>query len=256
MRAGRRALLALERAALLTADARDARLAGRAVLGVLPETTEDHLAGGGLQHARHGDVGVLADHAARVVHDDHRPVVEVGDALVVLLPFLQDEDAHRLARQHHGLERVRQLVDVQHLDAVELRHLVEVKVVGDDNAVERLREFEELEVNLLDGGEVRVNDLDVERGVRLQAVEHVEAAAAPLAFGRVGRVGHLLKLAEDELRDDDCAGEEARLGHVGDAAVNDDRGVEYLHVLARHLVAENAAQCREVEVVALRRADH
>ena len=139
---------------------------------------------------------------------------------------------------------------------MELRHLVEVEVVGDDNAVERLREFEELEVNLLDGGEVRVNDLDVERGVRLQAVEHVEAAAAPLAFGRVGRVGHLLKLAEDELRDDDCAGEEAGLGHVGDAPVNDDGGVENLHVLARQLVAEDAAQGRQVEVVALGRADH
>src|SRR5437016_12652938 len=38
--------------------------------GVLREPAEDHLAGRGLQDARHGDVGVLADHAARVVRSE------------------------------------------------------------------------------------------------------------------------------------------------------------------------------------------
>ena len=161
-------LALLEGAARLCARVYGARLAlMAAVLGVLPEAAEDHLAGGRLQDARYGDVGVLADHAARVFHHDHRPVIEVGDALVVLLALLQDEDAHRLAGQHDGLEGVRQFVDVQDLYAVELRHLVEIEVVRDDDAVETLREFEQLEVNLLHGGDVRVHDLYVARGIRL-----------------------------------------------------------------------------------------
>src|ERR1044071_8552153 len=70
-------------------------LLGAAVLaGLLPEAAEDHLAGRRLQHARHGDVGVAADEFPGVVHDDHRAVVEIRDALVILLAFLQDEDAH------------------------------------------------------------------------------------------------------------------------------------------------------------------
>ena len=69
------------------------RLAGR-----LDVAAEDHLAGGGLQHAGDDDVDVLADHLAAVVDDHHRAVVQVGDALVVLAAFLEDEDLHVLAR--------------------------------------------------------------------------------------------------------------------------------------------------------------
>src|ERR1043165_1244386 len=49
-----------------------------AVLGFFPETAEDHLAGSGLQHTGHSDVGVLADQPARVNNDYHRAVVEIS----------------------------------------------------------------------------------------------------------------------------------------------------------------------------------
>jgi hypothetical protein len=75
---------------------------------------------------------------------------------------------------------------------VELRHLVEVEVVGDDHAVQTLREFQELEVDLFDGREVRVHDLNVERRVALQPVEPVEAAPPALPLVAVGRVGNVL----------------------------------------------------------------
>ena len=101
-------------------------------VAAIVELAEDHLAGGGLQHRRHRDVDVLADHLARVVDDHHGAVVEISDALVVFLAFFQDEDLHDLAGQHDGLERIRQLIDVQHLDALQLRDLIQVEVVGDD----------------------------------------------------------------------------------------------------------------------------
>ena len=96
---------------------------------------EDHLPGRRLENAGDDDVDVLADHPPRVVHDHHRPVVQVGDALVVFLAFLEDEDLHELAGQDHRLERVGELVDVQHLHAAELRDFVEVEVVRDDLAL-------------------------------------------------------------------------------------------------------------------------
>src|SRR6185369_6833604 len=68
--------------------------------------TKDHLAGSGLQDRCDRDVNGLADHLAGIVDYNHGPIIEVGDALVVLLAFLQDENPHDLARQHDGLERV------------------------------------------------------------------------------------------------------------------------------------------------------
>src|SRR2546428_57052 len=54
--------------------------------------SEDHLPRRRLQHAGDDDVDRLADHLARVVHHHHRAIVEIGDALVVLLAFLEDEN--------------------------------------------------------------------------------------------------------------------------------------------------------------------
>ena len=121
----------------------------------LDVAAEDHLAGGRLQHAGDDDVDGLADHLARVVDDDHRPVVEIGDALVVFLAFLEDEHLHDLAGQDHRLERVGELVDVQHVDAAQLRDLVQVEVVGDDLSLQRARQLDQLQIDFADVRENR-----------------------------------------------------------------------------------------------------
>ena len=190
------------------------------------EAAEDHLARGRLQHARHDDVDGLADHRPRVVDDHHRAVVQVGDTLVVFLAFLQDEHLHRLARQHDRLQRVRELVDVEHFHAAQLRDLVQVEVVGDDLALQRARQLDELEIHFLHVWEIRVRDDDIEAGHLLDALQDVETAAAAVAAQRIGRIGDLLQLLEHELRNDERAVDESGLADVRDAAVDDDAGVE------------------------------
>src|ERR1043165_2950170 len=231
-------------------------LAIAAVLGFFADAAEDHFAGGGLQHAGDGDVSVLSNQAPRVVDDHHRAVVQIGDTLVVLFAFLKDEDAHRFARQNHRLQRVREFVDVQHVDAAKLRYFVEIEIVRDNDGVALFAQFDQFEIDFAHGREIGLNDLNVERVVVLQTIQHVQAAPAALAFRGIRRVGNLLKFAQNELRNDERAGQEARFGNIRDAPVDDDRRVENLQVAARDFVAENPAERGEIEIVALRCADH
>ena len=221
------------------------------------EAAEDHLAGGRLQHAGDDDVDRLADHRPRVVDDHHRAVVEIGDTLVVFLAFLQDEHLHRLAGQHDRLQRVGELVDVEHFDAAQLGDLVEVEVVGDDLALQRARELDELEIDFLDVGKIGVRDDDVEAGHLLDALQDVEAAAAAVAAQRIGRIGDLLQLLQHELRHDERAVDESGLADVGDAAVDDDAGVENsVAALRLRSRPEQAGEPLGLEPLARFRAEH
>ena len=78
-----------------------------------------------------------------------------------------------------------------------------------------------------------------------------------LRFMRIGGIGHQLQFAQHELRDHQRAVDETGFDDVGDAAVDDDAGVENLEgVLGRLLAAEQPAQRRQVQHVALGRAHH
>src|SRR5580693_5149245 len=213
--------------------------------GAFVPFAENHFPRCRLQHGCDRDVDSFADHFPCVVHDHHGAVIEIGDTLVVFLTFFEDEDLHDLAGQHDGLERVRQLVNVQYFDALQLRDFVQIEVVGDDLAFVDFGQLDQLEIHFADGGEIVFHDLDLQRGHLLQALQNVKAAAAAVALQRVGGIGHELQLAQHELRSNDDPVEEAGFGNVGDAAVNDDAGVEnFVTFLALLLAAKNAAQSR------------
>ena len=66
----------------------------------------------------------------------------------------------RLARQKHRLERVGDVVQVDHADVVQLGHFVQVVVVGDDFAFQVLGQQHELLIDRLAGelGQLAVVD--------------------------------------------------------------------------------------------------
>ena len=205
----------------------------------LVEAAEDHLARGGLQHAGHGDVDGLGDHLARVVHHHHGAVVEIGDALVVLLAFLEDEHADGFARQHHRLERIGQLVDIQHFDAAQLRDLVEVEIVGDDFAGVQLGQLDQLHVHFADVGEIVLHDLDVQLRHLLDSLQHVQPAPAAIALHGIGGIRHHLQLVQHELRDHQRAVDEPGLGDIRDAAVDNDAGIQNLEGILGGFLSPN-----------------
>src|SRR6266576_3577280 len=194
--------------------------------GALIPLAENHLAGSRLQYRSDGDIYRLANHLARVVDHHHRAVIQIGNALVVLFSLFQDEHPHRLARQHDRLQRVGEFVDVQYGHALQLRYFVEIEVVGDDLTFVKFRELNQFHVDFADGGEIIFHDLNLQRPAFLEALQNVETTASSVALQRVGRVGYQLQLPKDKLRDYDDAVKKARFRNVGDAAVDDDTGIE------------------------------
>ena len=108
-------------------------------------------------------------------------------------------------------------------------------------------ELDQLQIDFADLGEVDVGDHDVDAGHLLDLLQDVEAAAAAVALQRIGRVGDELQLLQHELRNDQRAVEEAGLADVGDAAVDDDAGVEDPVAPLRSGVAEQADQPRRLQ---------
>jgi hypothetical protein len=140
-----------------------------------------------------------------VLGDDHRAIVEVADPLALLLAPLEELDRKKLARQDDRLHRVGQIVEVDDVDALEFCDLVEIVIVGHDPAPQVLGQHDKPLVDLADSLEVRnirVVDADLDPGRLLQAIEHIEPAAAPIAPYLVGAVGDSLKLLENEPWDD------------------------------------------------------
>jgi len=72
----------------------------------------------------------------------------------------------------------------------------------------------------------------------------------------IGGIGDQLQLAQHELRDHQGAVDKSGFDDIGDAAVDDDAGVENLESVFRNLLAaEEAAQRRQVQHVAFGPAD-
>ena len=156
--------------------------------------------------------------------------------------------------QGHGLHGIRQVVDVQHLDALEFRDLVQVEIVGDDLGAELLGQGDQLAVHFADLGEVLFGDPDLHVAHLLDPVQDVEAAPAPGPFQGVRGIGDVLQFVQDELRNDDGAVEKFRLAHIGDPAVDDHARIHDLDVLFRAAL-EELLDVRGVEPLSLPDAD-
>ena len=81
--------------------------------------SEDHPAGDRLQHAHDGHLDLACRACAPPPSTTIIvPSSRIGQALAGLLALLDDLDAQRVAGQERGLERVGQLVEVEHADVV------------------------------------------------------------------------------------------------------------------------------------------
>src|SRR3954454_22292593 len=92
---------------------------------------EDHATGYGLEDAGYYNVDFAVHVFAAVLDHYHGAVVEIADSLAEFFAFLDHVYLHLFAGQHHRLDGVGKLVDVEHLHALPLGYAVQVEVVGD-----------------------------------------------------------------------------------------------------------------------------
>src|SRR6185312_5617476 len=221
----------------------------------LVEFAENHFASGCLQNAGHSNVDCPRDLPASVVHYNHGAVVQVSDTLVVFLPFLENENPHGLTRKNNGPQGIRKFVDIQNLDAVDLRDLIEIEIVGYNFAVIHLREFDQLQIDFPDIRHVVVEKLHIDSRHFLKPLQHIETASAPVPLHGIGRIGDELQLTKDKLRNRQHAIQKSCLRYFSDTSVDNHAGVQQLHRTGGKSVAAQNAHRVQVEHIRLADAD-
>src|SRR5438309_1115136 len=201
--------------------------------------SEDHPTADRLQNSHHGHRQLGADVSRTVLNDDHGAVLEVAHGLTGLLPLLDHADGYLLTGKDDLTDSLREIVHVQDGDALELGNAVQAVVVCHDGDAEGPRQRDELAVGAGPGG-VLLRELDLDGLLLLHLREHLETAPTALAAGSIRRVVEVLKLGQNELWDDERAPDKTAPDDVGDAAVDDDRGVEQ-HARIVGSAAPNAA---------------
>ncbi len=131
-----------------------------------------------------------------------------------------------LSGQVDRLDGIRQLVDVQHRHALQLRDPVQVVIIGQHRTAQLLGQDHQLVIHVARALDIKVADPERDARFLLQAVQDVQPAPAALALEPVGRIGDVLQLGQDERRHHHGGKDEARVRHIGDPAVDDDAGVQ------------------------------
>lgn len=185
-----------------------------------------------------------------MVDHDHGPVRQVTDSLMLILAGSNEGEMDLLSHHHSWLQRICQVVDIQHGSVLEACNLGEIFVGRDESGTEDTSGLDQPGVEAVTVfGLSRVVDGDAEFGVALHLFEAVEASLAALTLADRGGVGHDLQFVEDKARDDESPGEEARAMDPRDTAVHDDIGIEEEGLAGSGILAKANVGNDEGEIV-------
>src|SRR5690606_40263288 len=118
---------------------------------------------------------------------------------------------------------------VEHGNPLELTDLIEVIIVGNHLAAHALGQLDQAAVYLQALVLIVIDDMDGDVELLLNAVKNIQTPAAAVALEGVGRIGNMAQLFQDKTGDDNLAVQEAGITDIGNAAVNDDAGIQNLN---------------------------
>src|SRR5262249_26481066 len=158
------------------------------------------------------------DKIAAALDNDHRAVIQIGDALSMLFAVFDDLDENLLTRQYDRLHGIRQIVDVQHRHTLQLAYFVQVEVIRDDLTPQHFRQLHKLAVHFRNFVEIPFIDQHFHVKILLDFVQNVESAPASIPLQQVRRIGNMLQLLQDKLGNDQRSFNKTRFADVGDPA--------------------------------------
>jgi hypothetical protein len=87
------------------------------------ELAENHFTRRSLKRTGYADKQVPANLISGAFDDNHRPVIKITDTLFDFFPGLYYLDFHCLTGQSNNFQRIRQIVDIHHVNFANLRYL-------------------------------------------------------------------------------------------------------------------------------------
>src|SRR5262249_44842471 len=129
-------------------------------------------------------------------------------------------------------------IQINDVDALQLGDLVQVEIVRHHASAQHLGEHHQPLIhtaNVAQFGQIGLVDLQLDLVVVLQPLQHIQPPPAAIALELVGTVGNALQLLQHKPRHDQLAVDDSRVADVGDAAVDNDTGVQSQGAVALHL---------------------
>src|SRR5260370_28662905 len=107
---------------------------------------------------------------AAAFYNHHSAIIVGSYSLAQFFAVLHDFDINVFSWKQHGFDSVSQFVDIQYFDALQFSHAIEIKVIGDDGAMQCSCHFHKLAIDFYDALNIGVRDLERHSGILLQAV--------------------------------------------------------------------------------------
>src|SRR6266478_6122313 len=205
----------------------------RRLFHALFHAAKNHLARRRLMHGSHNHVHTLVNHPPPAIHHDHRAVIQIRHALVLFLAFAKNQNTHLLPGHHGGLQRLRELIDVQHREALHRRDFVQVEVIGNDLCSRAPRQLHQFVIHIPGLRKIFLQNPHFHLGHFLNLLQPFESAPSALPLQRVRRIGHHLQFVQHKLRHAENSFHELRVAYIRDAPVDQYAGVQKLHAFRR-----------------------
>src|SRR5208283_5538582 len=136
-------------------------LNARRLLFLFFQLCKYHSSSCSLQNTRDRYLNILPDKFPGIFNYDHSAIIKVGNTLVVFLPFFDNKQVQDLSREHYRLEHICKFIDIQYCHALQLRHLVQVEIIGDNLAVKKTCQGNKFGIHLFYVREILFDYLDL-----------------------------------------------------------------------------------------------
>src|SRR5699024_5832088 len=184
--------------------------------------------------------------SSAVFYNYHCTILKVADTLVFRFAGFRHEKIEFIPLDDDHLDRVRELIDIEHFDLMELADLVEIVICGDNSTILLFGQFYQLVIHIKFFVVSRHNINAFAQF--LQRIEHIQTSFALVPFDRVRRIRDELQFIEHKLRDDELSFNESSFQYIHYSTIYDCAGIKkFLLPLYFPGIFRNAAFWKQVQ---------